>query len=126
MTERLCTVLLVDDMADLRYLLRLSLELNGSFEVVGEASNGAEGVALASSLKPDVVVLDLAMPVMDGLTAIPQIRRVSPDSQIMVLSGFDSEMVSATAMGLGAEAYLEKSVALIDISSTITELCAAS
>jgi YesN/AraC family two-component response regulator len=102
--------------------LRLTLELDGRFEIVGEAANGKEAVQLAADEHPDVVILDLAMPVMDGMEAIPQIREVSPETKIVMLTGFDSGRLSEQAMSLGAHAYLEKSLALLDISSTLIEV----
>jgi DNA-binding NarL/FixJ family response regulator len=118
-----CRVVLADDMDDLRFLLALSLERAGGFEVVGHATNGVEAIDVAKQTQPDVLVLDLAMPVMDGMEAIPQIREVAPDTKIVMLTGFDSGDLSAHARTLGAHAYLEKSLALIDISSTLQEVC---
>jgi YesN/AraC family two-component response regulator len=109
-------------MEDLRFLLALSLERAGGFEVVGHAANGLEAIEQARRQRPDVVVLDLAMPVMDGMEAIPQIREVSPETKIVMLTGFDSGRLSEQAMSLGAHAYLEKSLALLDISSTLIEV----
>ena len=110
-------VLLADDSPDIRLLLRFTLSAQPGFDVVGEAANGAAAVELASSLQPDVVVLDLSMPVMDGLEAIPELLRVSPDTRIVVLSGFDEERMKQAALGQGAHDYLEKgeaASALID------------
>jgi DNA-binding NarL/FixJ family response regulator len=121
--EKIRRVVLADDMDDLRFLLALSLERAGGFEIVGHATNGIEAIELAESEKPDVVVLDLAMPVMDGMQAIPKIREVSPETRIVMLTGFDSGRLAEQAMSLGAHAYLEKSLALIDISTTLIEVC---
>jgi two-component system, chemotaxis family, chemotaxis protein CheY len=121
--EKIRRVVLADDMDDLPFLLALSLERAGGFEIVGHATNGIEAIKLAESEKPDVVVLDLAMPVMDGMEAIPKIREVSPETRIVMLTGFDSGRLAEQAMSLGAHAYLEKSLALIDISTTLIEVC---
>ncbi|HEV2907081.1 MAG TPA: response regulator transcription factor [Actinomycetota bacterium] len=115
-------VLLADDTPDIRRLLRLNLELDGRFEIVGEAADGAEAVALASSLRPDAVVLDLAMPVMDGLQAIPVILESSPASRILVLSGFDHSRMEARAREQGAHGYLEKGAAFVKIADTLVDL----
>jgi YesN/AraC family two-component response regulator len=115
-------VLLCDDTEDIRRLLRLSLTMDPDIEIVGEAADGAEGVALAAQLQPDVVLLDLAMPVMDGLAALPQIRVVSPETRIAILSGFDEKRLAEQALRLGALRYLEKGVALNTISETVKEL----
>lgn len=92
-------------------------------EIVGEASNGEEAVALAASEKPDAIILDLAMPVMDGLQAIPLIKEVSPQTKIIVLSGFEADRMAKAALELGAERYLQKGVALGEISQLLWDLC---
>jgi CheY-like chemotaxis protein len=115
-------VLLADDAEDIRLLLRLTLTSNQGFDVVGEAGDGEQAVRLAGVHKPDVVLLDLSMPVMDGLQAIPEIRRVSPDTKIVVLSGFDGARMKPVAIELGADAYVEKGEAmrsLVEIISAI-------
>jgi DNA-binding NarL/FixJ family response regulator len=119
-------VLLADDTPEIRRLLRLNLELDGRFEIVGEAADGAEAVALSQSLRPDVVVLDLAMPVMDGLQAAPMIRQTSPSSKILVLSGFDHSRMEARAREQGAHGYLEKGTAFGRITDVLAELCGES
>lgn len=105
---RALRVLLVDDVADLRFLLRVVLENDGGFEVVGEAGDGRRAVELAERTNPDVVVLDLSMPTMDGLEAIPRLRHIVPDAHIVVLSGFQGARLAAATSLLGADAYLEK------------------
>ena len=104
-------VLLVDDVADLRFMLRLNLEGSGQFHVVGEAGNGLEGVALAREHQPDLVLLDIAMPLQDGMDALPEIRQVSPDSRVVILSSFGEQRYGDQAMRLGASAYVEKTLA---------------
>lgn len=101
-------VVLADDVPAVLHLLRYTLEASEAFQVVGEATNGAEAVRLAGDLRPDVVLLDLAMPVMDGLEAIPEIRRRAPATRIVVLSGFNADRMEESAIGCGADAYLEK------------------
>jgi DNA-binding NarL/FixJ family response regulator len=100
-------VLLCDDSPQIRELLRIVLELEGN-EVVGEAGNGREAVEEAERLQPDVVLLDLSMPVMDGLEALPEIRRVAPEARIIVLSGFDNDRLVSQALALGADQYVPK------------------
>jgi signal transduction histidine kinase len=99
---------LVDDAEDIRTLLRTTLGLSDRFEVVGEAADGVESVREAGKHRPDVVVLDLAMPVMNGLEAIPAIRQRSPESKVVVLSVFDSDRMGPAAMRIGASGYVEK------------------
>jgi DNA-binding NarL/FixJ family response regulator len=79
--------LLVDDVEDFRLLLRLKLEETDAVEIVGEASDGEEAIERAAALQPDLVLLDLDMPVMDGLAAIPHLARVAPGAHIVVLTG---------------------------------------
>lgn len=117
------TVLLVDDTAEIRQLLRVTLEMDGRFAVVDEASDGATAVRIATEKKPDAVVLDLAMPIMDGLQAIPQIRRAAPDTKILVLSGFDAAQMSNEALARGAHAYVEKGGELADLADELVALC---
>jgi len=99
-------VLIVDDAADVRLLLRAYLE--PAYHVVGEATNGREAVTVAKELQPDLVVLDLAMPVMGGLEAITLLRTVAPDAKIVVLSALLPDPPS-TAEGFGADVLLDKS-----------------
>ena len=104
-------VLLVDDVADLRFMLRLNLEESGRFRIVAEAANGLEGVELAREHQPDLVLLDIAMPVRDGIEALPDIRAASPDSRVVVLSGFGEQRYGPRALELGASACVEKTLA---------------
>lgn len=114
-------VLLVDDSSDIRLLLRRMLKHASSFDVVGEAGDGREAIVLASSLRPDFVVLDLAMPVMDGLEALPHIRRALPDAKIVVLSGFDEAKTEKAALEAGADAYVEKGGELSRFVATLEQ-----
>lgn len=101
-------VVIADDVADMRFLLRKALERSGRFTVVGEAGNGREAVAQAAEHRPDLALLDLSMPVMDGLEALPQIRGAVPDCTVVVLSGFDTDAMQGKAIDAGAAAYLVK------------------
>jgi DNA-binding NarL/FixJ family response regulator len=103
-------VLLADDVGELRALVRLTLERSGSFEVVAEAGNGEEAIEAAGSVQPDLVLLDVSMPVMDGLEALPLILEASPGARVVMLSGFAEERLGDEARRLGAIAYLEKGV----------------
>jgi DNA-binding NarL/FixJ family response regulator len=101
-------VVLADDSDDVRDMLRMALEMDGRFDVVAEASNGEEAVRLASEHQPDAIFLDLVMPVLDGLKAIPKIRASSPETKIVVLSVAAADPSSSEAMELGATAMVQK------------------
>lgn len=105
-------VLVVDDNADLRRLIGVKLGVEEGLHVVGEAGNGAIALEMAAALSPDVVVLDLSMPVMDGLETLPPLRRLLPESRIVVLSGFEARTLRDQVKGLGADEYLEKGAPL--------------
>ncbi|WP_019874446.1 response regulator [Sporichthya polymorpha] len=89
-TPSLIRVVLVDDAPDIRRLLRISLRTHGGFEVVGEADNGTEAVALARSLRPDVVVLDLGLPDIAGQEVLIQIRASVPETKVVIFSGLET------------------------------------
>ncbi|MDX6398054.1 MAG: hypothetical protein QOJ43_1462 [Gaiellaceae bacterium] len=118
-------VVLADDTSEWRLMLRVILEQDGRFEVVGEAANGQEAIAVTEQQSPDAIVLDLAMPVLDGLQAIPSIRAASPATAIVVLSGFARGQLDREALELGASAYVEKGEAFSLIASTLLESTAA-
>jgi CheY-like chemotaxis protein/anti-sigma regulatory factor (Ser/Thr protein kinase) len=80
-------ILLVDDVLDVRRLVRTALRLRGGFDVVGEAADGGEAVRLAEQLQPDIVVLDLGLPDLPGRDVLQRIREVSPDSHVVVFTG---------------------------------------
>lgn len=103
-------VLLVDDVPDLRLLLRSLFAAYPAIEVVGEASNGLEGIEMARRFQPDLVVLDVSMPLLDGVAALPQIREASPNSRVVVLTAVPKDR-NRGAIEAGAVAYVEKSAA---------------
>jgi PAS domain S-box-containing protein len=106
--ERAHRVLVVDDAEDIRMLLRLRVEARNGLTVVGEAADGVAAVELASELQPDLVLLDLAMPRMDGLEALPLIRAAVPDVRVVVLSGFNQGSLANKALEAGADHYVVK------------------
>src|SRR3954469_15239137 len=105
MTER---VLIVDDHPLTRDALRVLLSANG-FEVVGEAATGAEAIELVGELIPDLVVLDLGMPDMGGLEALPKLRRRAPGTEVVVLTATADDATLLAAIRAGASGYLLKS-----------------
>ena len=106
-TERI-RVLLVDDHQVVRRGLRTFLELQDDMTVVGEASDGAEGLARAKELVPDVVLMDLLMPVMDGVSAIGAIKSALPEIEIVAVTSFIEEDKVTSALEAGASGYLLK------------------
>ena len=101
-------VLLADDEALLREGLRAILEVEDDVDIVGEASHGAEAVQMARSLNPDVVLMDIRMPGMDGLEATRQIVSAQPDVRIVVLTTFDHDEYVYDALRAGASGFLLK------------------
>jgi len=106
--EALPRVVIADDSDDVRILLRVQLEMDGRFAVVGEASDGAAVVEVAREQQPDLIVLDLAMPRVDGLAALPLLREAAPGARLVVLSGFDPLTVGPKVIAAGASRCVEK------------------
>lgn len=104
-------VLVVDDFAPFRQLARSILTRNAELEIVGEASDGLEAVQKAAELKPDLILLDIALPSLSGLEAARQIRKLAPESKIIFLSQESSAEVVQEALGLGAWGYVVKAMA---------------
>ena len=117
-------VVIIDDTLDLREVLRLALT-RGGMEVVAEAEDGVTGIEAVRLERPDVVLLDLSMPVMDGLEALPSIRKLAPQAKIIVLSGFGATQMSERAMAMGADGYLQKGLALKRIVEYVREIADA-
>ena len=120
-TER-TRVLVCDDTKDIRLLLHTEFNMHDDLEIVGEAENGREAVELAESTHPDVIVLDLAMPEMDGLEALPEIKKVSPDSAVIVLSSYDARSIQSQALALGARCFVDKGSLPWEIADIVKEV----
>jgi DNA-binding NarL/FixJ family response regulator len=101
-------VLIVDDVEQVRQDLRTVLMLSGEMEIIGEAANGVEAILLAESLQPDVVLMDLEMPVMNGIEATRQIKDKLPDSALVVLTVSADECSLFSAIKAGAMSYIVK------------------
>ncbi len=112
-------VLLVDDHAILREGLRALLSLAGDIEVVGEAGDGREGVEAATRLKPDLILMDVAMPVMDGLEATLEIRRQLPECKVLILTQHDNKEYIFPILRAGASGYVLKKAAGAELVSAI-------
>jgi CheY-like chemotaxis protein len=117
-------VLVVDDAEDLRMLLRLRIEARSGLTVVGEAADGVAAVELASELQPDLVMLDLAMPRMDGLEALPLIRAAVPGVRVVVLSGFNQSTLADKALEAGADHYVVKGGSMRELLDLVQSMFA--
>jgi signal transduction histidine kinase len=117
-------VLIVDDTPDLRDLLTMALERTGEFEVVAHAENGRQAVDSAAAYEPDLVLLDIAMPVMDGLEALPLVRSACPEAIVVMLSGFGASEMTTRALAGGADGYIQKGQALSKLLSQLRTLVA--
>lgn len=111
-------VLLADDHQILRDGIRRGLE-NAGETVVGEAANGEEAVLLATQHKPDIVLMDMSMPVMDGVQATQLIKETSPEVRVVVLSMHDDPAKTRAALEAGAVAYLTKGTSFADVLDTL-------
>lgn len=112
-------ILLVDDHDMVRRGLSVFLLAYDDFELVGEASNGLEAVEKCGELSPDVVLMDLMMPVMDGVTAIQAIRERYPHIHVVALTSFSEEKLVESALKAGATAYLFKNVSVDELAAAI-------
>lgn len=113
------TVLIVDDHAVVRHGIRALLDAEGDFQVVGEAGSGGEAVLLAADLAPDVVLMDLVMPEMDGVAATRLLKQQSPRSQVIVLTSYHEDEHIYPAIRAGALSYLLKSVGLEELTEAV-------
>lgn len=117
--DRPIRVLVVDDHGVVREGLRAYLELEPDLEVVGEARDGREAIRKALELQPDVVVMDLLMPVMDGVEATAGIKQRLPETHVIVLTSFVDDEKVVPAIKAGATSYLLKDVAAVDLARAI-------
>lgn len=124
MTEPI-SVVVCDDVPELRRLARAVLEEDGDMKVVGEAADGREAIDVIERLQPRIVVLDLSMPELDGLEAIPLIHQVSPVTEIVIFSGFEESKVAEVALRLKASRYVRKGAPLEDLRTAVRDLAKA-
>jgi two-component system chemotaxis response regulator CheY len=100
-------VLIVDDLAFIKMVLRDILEKSG-FHVVGEASNGEQAIAMYQERRPDVVLMDITMPDMDGLTALKRIKEIDPEARVIICSALGQQRLIVQAIQLGARDFIVK------------------
>jgi two-component system response regulator NreC len=112
-------VLLADDHAVLRSGLRLLLTSQNEFEVIGEASSGIETLTLAEQLQPDLILLDLSMPALGGLDALPTLRKLAPSARILILTMHDDPQYLRQALKHGASGYVLKKAADAELLSAM-------
>jgi len=122
-------ILIADDDRSFAEMMRSALAMHDEFDVVGVVGNGAEAVASATSLKPTVVLMDVAMPVLDGIEATRQMRELPDPPTVVLITGEDVQSGDKRAYEAGAAAYLRKSqqlVSVIDVVVAVSRLSTAS
>lgn len=121
-----CRVFIADDVEALRVLWRQLLSEDADIEVVGDAGDGAAAIAGVKATRPDVLVLDLSMPQVDGLEVIRTLRAQAPETRIVVASGFAAARLAPLALELGASAYFEKGAPVDTLREAVLTACRAS
>jgi CheY-like chemotaxis protein len=118
-------VVIVDDATDLRNLLVLALGRDERLVVLADVGDGEQGVEAVHEHRPDLVLMDVAMPVMDGLTATRRIKEAYPDLPVAILTGYGDDRVAEEAARAGADAFLDKTTPLADLADIVAGLAAA-
>jgi NarL family two-component system response regulator LiaR len=116
-------VMIVDDHEMIRNGLTVFLEAFDDLELVGEAANGTEAVRLCAKARPNVILMDLVMPEMDGVAATRAIRQAYPAVQVIALAGFSDQDLVQRALQAGAVSYLLKNVYIDDLANAIRTAC---
>ena len=114
-------ILLVDDHRLLRQAVKRAL-IEAGFNIVGEASDGEEGVNLVNELSPEIVILDITMPVMDGLTALKIIKKSKPDTKVIMLTMHGESSVVSQAISLGASGFITKDVPMSEVIDLVARI----
>lgn len=112
-------ILIVDDHAMVRQGLSLALQLQPDLDIVGEARNGSEGVALTQALRPDVVLLDLSMPDFDGIEVTKKVRSLSPRTRVLILSGVHADARVFATVEAGVDGYIVKDATTAELAEAI-------
>jgi two-component system response regulator NreC len=116
------TIVLAEDHQIVRQGLRALLEPEADFQIVGEASDGSEALQLAERVRPDVMIVDLMMPGLNGLEVTHQVARRSPKTRVIILSAFDNEAYVTEALGNGAAGYVLKKSSAADLVQAVREV----
>lgn len=119
MSKQIVRILIVDDHEPLRRAIRILLESQSEFAVCGEAEDGARAIDKSAELQPDVVILNIVMPVVDGFEAARKIRVVSPHSRIVILSSHTDQKLLEEARSVGAVCYVPKSEARSELIEAV-------
>ncbi|MCL2555271.1 MAG: response regulator transcription factor [Actinomycetia bacterium] len=119
MADNVIRVLLVDDHQVVRRGLRTFLEVQGDIEVVGEAGDGAEGVARAQELRPDVILMDVKMPGTDGIAALQLLRDAGNQARVLIVTSFTEQRTVVPALRAGAAGYVYKDVDPVALADAI-------
>jgi DNA-binding NarL/FixJ family response regulator len=115
-------ILLADEYAMVRRGLRMRLALEQDIEVVGEASNGPQALCLAQALAPDIVIMGVELPLMDGIEATRQLRILAPETAVVILSIRDDRETKTQAQAAGAAAFIEKQGGVARLLAAITRI----
>ena len=115
-------VVIIDDSTDIRDVLRLALERDDQYSVVAEAADGETGATLVAEHQPDLVLLDIAMPMMDGLQVLPLIRAEAPGSVVIMLTGLAEEVAAISAVENGAHGFIRKGGGISELLDQIREV----
>jgi DNA-binding NarL/FixJ family response regulator len=116
------SILIVDDSAHIRRSLRSLFEAQRDWVICGEAENGCEAIEKAAKLRPDLIVIDLAMPVLNGIVATSVLKRLMPAVQVVMFSTFSDPCIKRTAMAAGLDAFVDKSESPETLLSCIEQL----
>lgn len=124
MSEKPIRILIIDDHAMVRQGLSLALNLQPDLTIIGEAGSGSDGVILAQKLQPDVILLDLNMPDLDGLEVMQRVRRLSPHSHVLILSGIHADARVFATIEAGVDGYIVKDATTTELAQAIRSVAA--
>jgi len=121
-TEAPISIVLVDDTDDVRMLVRTQLRLAGGFALAGEGADGHEAIKLVAEHQPTILLVDVSMPGLDGIGALPDIIAAAPSTRVVVYSGFEEPQLAARALELGAAAFIPKSRPVADLPDELRRI----